>query len=625
MARMYGYETAHQILGARIGDLLVKSDPQNIAFLIAFKRSGYHISDVETREVDRYGKTKYFLNNLTAILENGAIVRGWGTHRDVTNQKSAGEALRVSEERFAKAFYAGPDALVISRISDGTILEANDSFVSLSGYSRTELMGKSPALLNLFVDSADRDRALAMLKEKNCVRDLEFPMRRRSGEIRYILFSAEPLDLHGEHCWLTIGRDITERKQAEAERDRLLAQEKDAREQAEAANRIKDQFLSTMSHELRTPLTSIIGWARMLMKNTLSESQSRHAIEVIEKNADSQSRLVNDILDGSHIIDGKIKLDCRQMALEPIVQGALDTLRAAASAKRIAVRVVTDGPVSVIRGDPDRLHQVFWNLLSNAIKFTNEGGTIEVALRQSGNHVEISVADTGIGIDADFLPYVFDRFRQGDSTSTRRYGGTGLGLAIVRHIVELHGGTVSVSSQGKGRGSTFTVRIPLTGAESTERLPERKLETETKPLARAAAAGQPQPRLQGVRVLAVEDDPDTLDMLKVVLADSGAEVMTAASASEALSTLDRWRPNALISDLAMPDQDGYDFIAQVRSRRPDQGGDIPAAALSAYATEEDRSRARAAGFQMHVAKPVDPDQLIDAVADLAGLSDGKRE
>ena len=184
MARMYGYETAHQILGARIGDLLVKSDPQNIAFLIAFKRSGYHISDVETREVDRYGKTKYFLNNLTAILENGAIVRGWGTHRDVTNQKSAGEALRVSEERFAKAFYAGPDALVISRISDGTILEANDSFVSLSGYSRTELMGKSPSLLNLFVDPADRARALAMLKEKNCVRDLEFPMRRRSGEIR---------------------------------------------------------------------------------------------------------------------------------------------------------------------------------------------------------------------------------------------------------------------------------------------------------------------------------------------------------------------------------------------------------------------------------------------------------
>ena len=343
MARMYGYETAHQILGARIGDLLVKSDPQNIAFLIAFKRSGYHVSDIETREVDRYGKTKYFLNNLTAILENGAIVRGWGTQRDVTNQKSAGEALRVSEERFAKAFYAGPDALVISRISDGTILEANDSFVSLSGYSRTELMGKSPSLLNLFVDPADRTRALAMLKEKNCVRDLEFTMRRRSGEIRYILFSAEPLDLRGEHCWLTIGRDITERKQAEAERDRLLAQEKDAREQAEAANRIKDQFLSTMSHELRTPLTSIIGWARMLMKNTLSESQSRHAIEVIEKNADSQSRLVNDILDGSHIIDGKIKLDCRQMALEPIVQGALDTLRAAASAKRITVRVVTDG------------------------------------------------------------------------------------------------------------------------------------------------------------------------------------------------------------------------------------------------------------------------------------------
>jgi PAS domain S-box-containing protein len=619
MARMYGYHNANQILGARIGDLLVRSDPQTMAFLEAFKRSGYRLTDIETHEVDRYGNIKYFLNNLIGIKEYGAMVRGWGTQRDITSQKRSSEALRASEERFSKAFHASPDAMVISRISDGTILEVNDSFISLSGYKREELMGQSPAVLNLFVDPRDRQRALQILKEKNCVRDFEFEMRRRSGEVRLILFSAEPFDLRGEHCWLTIGRDITERKHAEAERERLLLQEKEAREQAEAASQIKDQFLATISHELRTPLTAIIGWVRMMCRTKLSETQTRHALDVIEQNARTQSRLVDDILDTSRIINGKFTIDLKPIAVEPILQAAVDIIRPAADAKRIAINIVTDGQISIIRGDPDRLQQVFWNLLSNAVKFTDEGGNIEVVLRQPRNHVEISISDTGIGIDAGFLPYVFDRFRQADSTSTRRYGGTGLGLAIVRHVVELHGGTVSAASPGKGRGSTFIVRFPVVLSGLPPKHAEGGPEFQAKPLTgRVEAEGQ---KLRGVRVLAVEDDPDTLEMLKFVLAESGAEVMTAASASEALSTLERWHPNALISDLAMPDEDGYDLLAKLRSRGPEQGGDIPAAALSALTSEEDRTRSRAAGFQMHVSKPVDPEQLIAAVANLVGLQE----
>jgi PAS domain S-box-containing protein len=617
MARMYGYESANQIIGARIGDLLIRSDPQTMAFLRAFKPSGYRLTDVETHEIDRYGNRKYFLNNLIAVQENGALVRGWGTQRDITTQKRAAEALHSSEERFKKAFHAGPDAMVISRISDGTILEVNDSFVSLTGYQRDELIGKSAAVLNLFVDPIDRQRAVTILREHNCVRDFEFAMRRRSGEVRLILFSAEPFDLHGEHCWLTIGRDITVSKQVEAERERLLLQEKEAREQAEAANRIKDEFLATISHELRTPLTAILGWVRMLMRNQLSESQARHALDVIEQNARTQSRLVDDILDTSRIINGKFTLDLKPVAVEPILQTAVDIIRPAADAKRIIMNIKTDGQISIVRGNPGRLQQVFWNLLSNAIKFTDEDGNIDIVLRQRRNHVEISIADTGIGIDPGFLPYVFDRFWQADSTSTRRYGGMGLGLAIVRHVVELHGGTVSASSPGKGRGSTFTVRLPivLTG------LPPKRPEVASEPKLKAPkqAIQAENQRLQGVRVLAVEDDPDTLEMLKFVLAESGAEVRTAASTSEALSTLERWHPNALISDLAMPDEDGYDLIAKLRARGPEQGGDVPAAALSAYTTEEDRTRARAAGYQMHVSKPVDPEQLIAAVASLVGL------
>jgi signal transduction histidine kinase len=287
-------------------------------------------------------------------------------------------------------------------------------------------------------------------------------MKRKSGEVRWIQFSAEPMDLRGEHCWLMLTRDVTERKRAEEERERLLLQEKEAREEAETASQMKDEFLATMSHELRTPLTAILAWASMLNRGALAESQAHHALQVIEKSARSQARLVDDILDTARIITGRLKLDAQPVEIEPVFQAALDVIRPSADAKQIDLRVDIDHRGGIVFGDANRLQQVIWNLLSNAVKFTRRGGRIDARLGRADGQIEITVADNGIGIEPQFLPYVFDRFRQADSTSTRQHGGLGLGLAIVRHVVEMHGGTVAASSPGKGQGATFRVRFPMT-------------------------------------------------------------------------------------------------------------------------------------------------------------------
>jgi PAS domain S-box-containing protein len=578
------------------------------------------LKDVIKGEEMRYrrgdGTDTMFAVDAAPVYDSaGRMVLAVVTFIDIADRKAAVRALSESEERFARAFEASPDALLISRVADGVILEANDSFVSISGYDRDELIGKSTLGLDLYMDPADRERAVAMLKQRNRVRDLEFAMKRRSGEKRLILFSAETLDLHGEHCWLTIGRDITERKQVEKERERLLLQEKAAREEAEAANQLKDEFLATMSHELRTPLTSILGWARMLTNGSLSESQTRHAHRAIEQGAESQARLVDDILDTARIITGRFKLDAQPLEVERVFLAAVDVIRPTAEAKGITLRVVVDDHNGLIRGDADRLQQVIWNLLSNAVKFTYQGGRVEARLSRSGNQIEISVTDSGIGIEPKFMPYLFNRFRQADSTSTRKYGGLGLGLAIVRHVVEMHGGTVSASSAGKGHGSTFTIRFPDASAARPPR-PEVRPEPRTRqPVERT----EDRQKLRGLRLLVVEDDRDTLDMLSFVFQENGAEVITAASASEALTAMDRLRPHVVVSDLAMPGQDGYELITKIRSRTAERGGNVPAVALSSYTRPEDRSRALAAGFQVHVSKPVDPNRLVAVVASLTGV------
>jgi two-component system, chemotaxis family, CheB/CheR fusion protein len=408
--------------------------------------------------------------------------------------------------------------------------------------------------------------------------------------------------------------DITERQQYETERTQLLAQERTARQEAEAANLAKDEFLSNLSHELRTPLTALMGWAQMLLTRSLDQATVTLALETIERNARAQSQLVEDILDTSRIVSGKLRLTTRPIDLRFVVQGAIETVQLSAEAK--TVQMVADLSSVRIVGDRDRLQQVVWNLLSNAIKFTPKSGQVEVTLTSVGNQAQIQVSDTGQGISADFLPHVFDRFRQADSSTTKARAGLGLGLAIVKHLVELHEGTVQAESLGEGQGATFTVLLPI------QNLPQEPTPSSTvEPTAievNISSSSELIYSLAGLQILVVDDQADTLAVLRFVLEHYGAEVQTVDSARAALTILsENSSPcDVLICDIGMPQEDGYWLIKQVRSLSPEKGGQIPAIALTGYTSKEERQRAIAAGFQRHVAKPIEPVQLAELIADL---------
>jgi signal transduction histidine kinase len=404
-------------------------------------------------------------------------------------------------------------------------------------------------------------------------------------------------------------------KVATQEREQLLAREQEARTEAEAASRLKDEFLATVSHELRTPLTAVLGWIHLLRGGQLDEKATTRALETIERNARAQNQLIEDLLDVSRIITGKIRLDIRPVDPVSFVEPAIEAVLPAADVKEIRIDRVLDTGVSSISGDPARLQQVIWNLLSNAIKFTPRGGRVQVRLTRVESHLEISVSDSGEGIKEEFLPFVFDRFRQADGTTARRYGGLGLGLAIVRHLVELHGGTVQAGSNGEGKGAVFTVKLPL--------LPIYQRENESEHNAHLTGSDQHPPieypdNLAGMEVLVVDDEGDTLELIKVLLGQCGAKVSTASSSAEALSLLERIRPDVIISDIGMPSEDGFEFIRKVRQLPPEKGGKIPAVALTAYARAEDRLRVLRSGYQMHVSKPVELAELVAIVANVGG-------
>jgi len=420
---------------------------------------------------------------------------------------------------------------------------------------------------------------------------------------------------------LTIIEDVTERVAREAElqaqveaRSRLLSSEKLARNEAERANRLKDEFLATISHELRNPLNAILGWSHMLRLGKLTPPNVERAVETIYRNAKSQAQLVSDLLDVSRIISGKLRLDVRQVDLISIVDAAIDSIRPAAEAKSIRLQTMLDPAAGLISGDADRLQQIVWNLLTNAVKFTSKGGRIQVKVQRVDSHVEIVVSDSGVGINKEFLPYVFDRFRQADASITRTQGGLGLGLSIVHQLVDLHGGSVSVNSEGEGKGATFTISLPFVGVVGTQK--------ETEP-ANAVPSDEivsleGLPSLQGLKVLAVDDEADTRELIREVLKECGAEVILSRSAAEALEALEQHKPDILISDLGMPDEDGYSLITKIRALPSERGGHIPAAALTAYARSEDRMRVLRSGFQFHLPKPVDSAELVTVVASLAG-------
>jgi signal transduction histidine kinase/ActR/RegA family two-component response regulator len=388
--------------------------------------------------------------------------------------------------------------------------------------------------------------------------------------------------------------------------------------EAESANRAKDEFLAVLSHELRTPLNAVYGWARMLRAGELDPAASARALDVIVRQSNAQVQLIDDLLDVSRVITGKMRLDVRSLDPRAVIEGALDAVRPAASAKDIGLHVTLDPRVGHVTADPGRLQQVVWNLVMNAVKFTPRGGRVDVRLERRDAHVEIRVSDTGRGIEPAMLPYIFDRFRQADSSSTRAHAGLGLGLALVRHLVELHGGTVSVHSDGKDTGATFVVALPLGGSE-----PPAGRAVPPSPATAVPAALRGTAALHGVRVLLVDDDADALDLGTSILAGAGAELRACRSVTEALETFRQWPPDVIVSDIEMPGEDGYALIRAIRDLGADAGGRTPAVALTAYGRAQDRTLALTAGFNMHVPKPIDPAELTDIVAALAARAAGE--
>ena len=531
--------------------------------------------------------------------------------RDITERKRADETLRESEERYRGLFEDAND-LVYTHDLAGNFIAINKAAERITGYSAAEAarMNLSEVVATEHLELARQMVSRKVLSGAATVYELDIVTkdgRRVPLEVstRLMLREGKPVAVQG------IARDIRERRRIETERAELLTREQAARAEAELANRAKDEFLATLSHELRTPLSAILIWARLLRSGRLDAEAWARALEVIERNTKLQARLIEDLLEVSRIIAGKLRLEWTPVDLASTVDGAIDAVRAAADAKDITLELELERDLGPVRGDRNRLQQIVWNLVSNAIKFTPSGGSVNVRLARDAQDGMITVRDTGIGIRAEFLPHIFERFRQGDSTSTRIHGGLGLGLAIVRHLVDLHGGTVAARSAGEGRGATFTVRLPLspTGVEAGD-------VAWLSNLGRRAGLS-----LGGIHILVVEDEPDTRESVALSLELCGGRVTAVASAAAALEVLDRDLPDVMLCDIGMPGVDGYALIREVRARGADDGGRIPAVALTAYARDEDRSRALEAGFQTHVPKPVEPTELAAVVANLCRASE----
>jgi len=408
--------------------------------------------------------------------------------------------------------------------------------------------------------------------------------------------------------------EIAERQQAEEERAHLLVREQAARAEAEQANRTKDEFLATLSHELRTPLSAILGWSHLVRSGKLDESQMSRALETIERNARSQSQLIDDLLDVSRIITGKLQIEVRPVDLNAVIEAAIDAVRPTFEAKTIQFESAIEAEAGFVAGDPNRLQQIFWNLFSNAVKFTPEQGKVRVEATRTPTGIRISVSDSGVGITPEFLPYIFDRFRQADGSTTRVHGGLGLGLSIVKHLVQLHQGNVEVQSEGKNRGACFTITLPLTSTASAI-APENAAKTEPGSNGLPASYAK---ALTGLRILVVDDEVDSRDLVSAILTRCGSVVNCCESTAEALKAIRDWKPDLLVSDIGMPNEDGYALIEKVRNMKSKRARQTPAVALTAYVTNEDRERALAAGFQLHVSKPIEPANLVMLIAEAIG-------
>jgi PAS domain S-box-containing protein len=516
-------------------------------------------------------------------------------------------AAEISNAELAAIVQSSDDAIV-SKDLDGIVRSWNAGAERMFGHTAAEMIGK-PITTIIPSDRPEEEGAiLARLRRGERVDHFETIRVRKDGQQIMVSVTISPIrDAAGQVVGASkVARDITDRKRTESDREQLLGAERAARAQAERHSRIKDEFLATLGHELRTPLNTVLGWATLLKRQTTGNEDLLHGLEVIERNARQQGQLIEDLLDMSRIVSGKLRLGVQRVDLTPVIHAALESIGPAAAAKNVRLHRVLDPLAGPVSGDPNRLQQVVWNLVSNAVKFTPKGGKVEILLERVNSHVEITVSDTGQGIAAEFLPYVFDRFRQADASTTRQHGGLGLGLAIVKQLVELHGGTVRAKSLGIGLGSSFTVSLPVRAAH--------KDDVEPLPAGAFGSVALRDASLTGLRAVVVDDEPDARDLIRRVLEEAQVTVFTAANADEAFLQIRDNPPDVLISDIGMPGEDGYSLIRRVRSLPTNKGGDVPAVALTAFARADDRRQALLSGFQMHVPKPVESSELLAVIA-----------
>ena len=673
MERIVGL-TQEDVLGKCAFDLFpfLKETGEDLCFEAALAGRTATSAD-RSYAVPATGRTGLFEGEYAPLFdEQGKVVGGTAVIRDITERKRAEDAALEAHQRLLFHVENSPLA-IIEWDSDFRVSRWSASAERLFGWTAEEVIGKHVSEWHFVFDEDADAVAEVTYRQRVGAERLGVQHNRnytRDGTILYCEWYNSVLhDDNGELVSvLSLVLDVTARKRAEEERAALLERERDLRKQAEEGDRLKDEFLATLSHELRTPLTSILGWATLIRNGELDRAENLdRAFEIIERNARSQARLIDDLLDVSRIITGHLQLDLHPVNLSPIVDAAIDALRPAASAKGIEIKTELDPESCLVSGDPNRLRQVIWNLLMNAIKFTPRGGRVNLRLEcfaepcnseatSSNPFVRLVVSDNGEGISPDFLPYVFHRFRQEEGSISRKAGGLGLGLAVVRHLVELHGGSVSADSPGHGQGSTFTVDLPLAvdrreasrsatdvSAEEGKRFERRNTDKNGNnsvavgtTAAAAAPAGVKGPvrSLTNIRVLLVEDDDDSRQLLSLVLQRYGAEVVAAASAAEALDAYVQRMPDVVISDIGMAEEDGYAFLKKLRllpvqrsllreaaSSAPSSTAFVtPAIALTGYATNKDRERAMAAGYQLHLAKPIEPDDLVAAIKGVVGLT-----
>jgi PAS domain S-box-containing protein len=601
--RMFGF-TPGEAIGKHITLWSPAGKEEEEAVLLERIVKGHRVEHFETvRKAKGGGLVEVAITCSPVRSPGGQIV---GASSVVTDLR---ERNRVDRSGLLlAAIVSSSDDAIVSKDLNGIITSWNSGAERIFGYTAAEMIGE-PVLKLLPEDRKDEEpRILARLRNGERVDHFQTVRVRKNGEHFDVSLTISPVkDSTGKVIGASkIARDITELKRSAAEREQLLDSERSARAQAEHANRMKDEFLATISHELRTPLNAIVGWVEVL-KTATGLEEVTEGLAVIERNAHAQAQLIDDLLDLGRISSGKMTLNIEPVDIGAIVRDAIAAVQHAADQKHITIRAVLHDQHGRLMGDVKRLRQVVWNLLANAVKFTPNEGRVMVSVSRINSHIDLAVADTGRGIPSEFLPHVFERFRQADASITRQHGGLGIGLALVKQLVELHAGSVHAASPGLGKGATFTVSLPVAAAHSEPPVPPPA----------SAVAPEVDTDLAGIKVLAVDDDRDSLEVIRRILTNRNAEVLAAASADEAVQKFSKTPPDVILSDIGMPGQDGYEFIRRIRQQPG--GANVPAAALTALARSEDRMRALRAGFQTHVSKPVAAGELVAVVRSLASL------